>query len=116
MAIQFSPELRERVLAGQITVTVRLWSRNQAREGGRYAVGDGLIEIDSIEELPFSAIDDMDVRRAGSRPRGVAPARSSCWSHHRRHDGAADRVPRCRPVLTVFAAGFDRAPFEVAAL
>ena len=25
MAIQFSPELRDRVLAGEITVTVRFW-------------------------------------------------------------------------------------------
>lgn len=69
MAIQFSPELRVRVLAGEITVTVRLWSRNQAREGGHYRVGDGLIEIDAIEELPFAAIDERDVRLAGETDR-----------------------------------------------
>ena len=50
-------------------MTVRLWSRNQVRVGGRYPVGGGLIEIDSIEELPFAAIDDVDVRRAGEADR-----------------------------------------------
>ena len=50
-------------------MTVRLWSRNQVRVGGRYPVGGGLIEIDSIEELPFAAIDDLDVRRAGEADR-----------------------------------------------
>ena len=45
-------------------MTVRLWSRNQVKVGGRYPVGGGLIEIDSIEELPFAAIaDDTLVRR-----------------------------------------------------
>jgi hypothetical protein len=68
MPIQFSPELRERVLSGEITVTVRLWSRNRVREGGRYRVGDGVIEIDAIEELPFAAIDD-DVTLAGEKDR-----------------------------------------------
>ena len=50
-------------------MTVRLWSRNQVRVGGRYPVGGGLIEIDSIEELPFAAIDDG----SGSRPPRVLP-------------------------------------------
>lgn len=50
-------------------MTVRLWSRNQVKVGGRYPVGGGLIEIDSIEELPFAAIDDLDVRRAGEADR-----------------------------------------------
>ncbi len=77
MAIQFSPELRERVLAGEITVTVRLWSRNQAREGGRYPVGDGLIEIDAIEVLPFAAIDHRDVRLAGETDREALRQRAA---------------------------------------
>ena len=63
--MEFSRELRPAVLAGDITVTFRLWRRPQVRPGGRYQVGDGQIEVDSIELIPFAFIDDADVRRAG---------------------------------------------------
>ena len=63
--MEFSRELRARVLSGEITVTLRLWRRPQVRPGGRYRVGDGEIEVESVELIPFSFIDDIDVRRAG---------------------------------------------------
>lgn len=77
MAILFSPELRDRVLAGEITVTVRFWSRNLVREGGRYRVGDGFIQIDVIEALPFAAIDEADVRLAGESDREALRQRAA---------------------------------------
>lgn len=63
--MEFSRELRNDVLAGDITVSVRLWQRPQVKEGGRYRVGPGEIEIDAIELLPFAAIGDDDVKRSG---------------------------------------------------
>ena len=45
------------------------WKRPQVTEGGRYRVGLGVIEIDAIELVPFSAITDADVRRAGEPDR-----------------------------------------------
>jgi hypothetical protein len=54
--MQFSRELRNDVLAGDITLTVRLWTRPQVKEGGRYRVGPGEIEV------------DVRVPRGGSRP------------------------------------------------
>ena len=63
--MQFSPELREDVSAGRITVSFRLWRRMQVRVGGRYPVGSAQIEIDSIELMPFSAIAPDDVVRSG---------------------------------------------------
>jgi hypothetical protein len=63
--VQFSRELRNDVLAGDITLSVRLWRRPQVKQGGRYRVGLGEIEIDEIELLPFAAITNEDVRRAG---------------------------------------------------
>jgi hypothetical protein len=63
--VEFSTELRNDVLAGDITLSVRLWKRPQVREGRRYRVGPGTIEIDAIELVPFSAITEADVRRAG---------------------------------------------------
>lgn len=63
--MEFSRELHESVLSGGITVSFRLWRRSKVREGGRYRVGDGHIEVDSVEVVPFSSIDADDVRRAG---------------------------------------------------
>jgi hypothetical protein len=63
--MEFSRELRAGVLAGDITVSFRLWRRAKVRPGGRYRVDDGLIEVDSVELVPFSSIDAGDVRQAG---------------------------------------------------
>src|SRR5215467_8025745 len=63
--MEFSKELREDVLSGEITVSFRLWQRRQVSPGRRYRVALGWIEVDSIELVPFSSIDEEDVRRAG---------------------------------------------------
>ena len=67
--MQFSRELRDDVLAGDITLSIRLWKRPQVKEGGRYRVGAGLIEIDAIELVPFATLTAADVRRAGEPDR-----------------------------------------------
>jgi hypothetical protein len=67
--MMFSPELREGVASGHITVSVRLWSRPQVKVGGRYRTAGVVIEIDSMEMLPFSAITDSDVRLSGEQDR-----------------------------------------------
>jgi hypothetical protein len=67
--VEFSKELREDVLSGEITVSIRLWQRRRVLPGGRYHVGPGWIEVDSIELVPFSSIDEDDVRRAGETDR-----------------------------------------------
>ncbi|HEU5271007.1 MAG TPA: ASCH domain-containing protein [Jatrophihabitans sp.] len=63
--MEFSRELRADVLSGAITVTFRLWSRPQVKAGGRYRIGSGHLEVDSIELVPFASIDQDDVRRSG---------------------------------------------------
>lgn len=63
--MEFSPELRPAVLSGDITVSFRLWRRPQVKAGGRYRVAGGQIEVDSVEVLPFAAIDDADLGRSG---------------------------------------------------
>ena len=67
--VEFSRELRDDVLAGDITLSVRLWKRPQVKEGGRYRVGPGLIDVDAIEMLPFPATTQAHVRRAGDPDR-----------------------------------------------
>lgn len=63
--MQFSPELREEVLSGDITVSFRLWRRPKVKVGGRYTVSGGQIEVDVVEQVPFSAIDESDLKRSG---------------------------------------------------
>ena len=67
--MMFSPELRGAVAAGDITVSVRLWRRPKVRPGRRYESHDFLIEVDSVEVLPFAAITDEDVARSGEPDR-----------------------------------------------
>jgi hypothetical protein len=63
--MEFSPDLRPAVIAGDVTVSIRLWQRPRVRAGGRYRVGPATIEVDAIELVPFSSISPDDVLRAG---------------------------------------------------
>jgi hypothetical protein len=63
--MEFSRDLRAGVLSGDITVTFRLWRTPKVKAGGRYRVGPGQIEVDSIELMPFAALDEPDLHRSG---------------------------------------------------
>jgi hypothetical protein len=75
--VEFSRELLGDVLAGDITLTIRLWTRPRVKEGGRYSVGLGQIEVDSIELVPFAAITEEDVGRAGEPDRETLRRRAA---------------------------------------
>ena len=63
--MQFSPELRDRVADGTITVSYRLWSRPKVKVGGLYQSGAVTIEVDEIDLLPFATITDEDLAATG---------------------------------------------------
>jgi len=67
--VQFSPELRDPVLAGEVTLSVRLWTRPKVKVGNRYRVGPGHIEVDEIELMPFASVTPDDVARCGETDR-----------------------------------------------
>ena len=75
--MEFSRELRDDVLAGDITLSVRLWKQPRVKEGGHYRVGLGAIEIDAIELMPFAAVTEEDVRRAGEPDRETLRRRAA---------------------------------------
>ncbi len=75
--MEFSRELRNDVLAGDITLSVRLWKQPRVKEGGHYRVGLGEIEVDLIELVPFAAITAQDVRRAGELDRETLRQRAA---------------------------------------
>jgi hypothetical protein len=67
--VEFSKDLRDAVMSGDVTVSFRLWRRPKVRPGGRYRVGPVQIEVDSVELMPFAAITPGDIRRCGERDR-----------------------------------------------
>ena len=73
--MQFSRDLRDRVAAGEITLTVRLWARPQVKVGGRYQVVSHTIEVDDVDLVPFSSITRADMKRAGETDREVLRGR-----------------------------------------
>jgi hypothetical protein len=75
--VHFSPELRDGVIVGDVTVSIRLWRRRKVKVGGRYPVGPAVIEVDSIEMLPFSAVTEDDVRRSGEPDRETMRQRAA---------------------------------------
>jgi hypothetical protein len=77
LPVMFSPDLREGVAAGEITLSVRLWQRAKVKAGGRYASHGATIEVDSIELLPFAAISDEDVARSGESDREAMRQRAA---------------------------------------
>lgn len=75
--MEFSRELRGDVLAGAITLSVRLWKRPKVKAGGRYRVDLGEIEIDAVELVRFAEITEADVRRAGEPDRETLRRRAA---------------------------------------
>ncbi len=61
----FTKRLREGIRRGEITVSVRFWTRLQVRVGGRYAMEPGEIEIDSIEPIGLPDITPQLARESG---------------------------------------------------
>jgi hypothetical protein len=63
--MQFTNRLREGVRKGEITCTVRFWTRLQVRVGGRYRMEEGVVEVDSIEAIGFPDITPELARASG---------------------------------------------------
>jgi hypothetical protein len=75
--VEFSPELRDRVADGTITVSYRLWSRPKVKVGGTYRSGFVTIEIDEIDVLPFASITDEDLANTGEPDRETLRRRAA---------------------------------------
>ena len=67
----FSLDAHPRVASGEITVTFRRWTRAQVKVGGRYKVGDAVLEVDDVSQLRVDDISDADVERAGEPDRAA---------------------------------------------
>jgi len=56
---------RDRVRRGEIECSVRIWTRPHVKAGGRYAMEEGEIEIDSIRQIDYHDITRELARESG---------------------------------------------------
>ena len=61
----FTKRLRERIRRGEITCSVRIWTRPHVRVGNRYRMEEGEIEVDSIEPIALQEITPQLARESG---------------------------------------------------
>jgi hypothetical protein len=61
----FASRLRDGVRRGEITCSVRIWTRPHVIAGNRYRMEEGEIEVDSIEPIGFPDITPALARESG---------------------------------------------------
>jgi len=61
----FTKRLRDGVRRGDITCSVRIWTRPHVKVGGRYRMEEGEIEVDSIEPIGLPDITPELARASG---------------------------------------------------
>jgi hypothetical protein len=63
----FAKRFREGVRQGRIRCTVRIWTRLHVKVGGRYAMDDGQVVVDSIEPIRRRDLTDDLAQESGFR-------------------------------------------------
>jgi hypothetical protein len=63
--MMFTRRLREPVMRGEVTVSVRIWQRPHVKVGGRYPLGPGHIEVTAVKRISLSDITPELARRSG---------------------------------------------------
>jgi hypothetical protein len=63
--MKFTKRLREPVMHGEVTCSVRIWQRPHVKAGGRYALGPGFVEVTSIRQIELSDITPALARKSG---------------------------------------------------
>jgi hypothetical protein len=63
--MEFTKRLREPIVRGEITCSVRIWQRPHVKVGGHYRLGDGFIEVTSVRRITMQEITPDLARRSG---------------------------------------------------
>jgi len=64
-AMVFTQRLREGVVRGEITTSIRIWTSPHVKVGNRYSMGEGQIEIESITLIGLPDITPELARESG---------------------------------------------------
>ncbi len=63
--MQFAKRLREPVMQGEVTCSVRIWQSPRVKVGGHYALGPGAIEVTSLKRIGLADITPTLALRSG---------------------------------------------------
>lgn len=63
--MQFLRSLRDRIKAGEITCTIRLWQRAHVKVGGRYPLAPGHVVVTQLFEISLADVTPDLARRSG---------------------------------------------------
>lgn len=63
--MMFTKRLREPIMRGEVTCSVRIWQRPHVKIGGRYSLGPGSIEVTAIREIGIADLTPDLARRSG---------------------------------------------------
>lgn len=63
--MMFARPLREPVMRGEVTCSVRIWQRPRVKVGGRYPLGSGAIHVTSVREITLADVTPALARRSG---------------------------------------------------
>jgi len=63
--MMFTKRLREPIMRGEITCSVRIWQSARVKVGGRYRLGPGAIEVTAIRQITLQDITPDLARRSG---------------------------------------------------
>jgi hypothetical protein len=61
----FTKRLREPIMRGEVTCSVRIWRRPHVKVGGHYRLGAGAIEVTSIRQIMLDEVTPALARRSG---------------------------------------------------
>jgi hypothetical protein len=61
----FTKRLREPVMRGEVTCSVRIWQSPRVKLGGSYRLGGGAIEVTGLHQIGMADITPQLARRSG---------------------------------------------------
>ena len=63
--MMFTKQLREPVMRGEVTCSVRIWQKPRVKVGGRYGLGPGAIHVTALCEITLADVTPDLARRSG---------------------------------------------------
>jgi hypothetical protein len=61
----FTKRLREPIMRGKVTCSVRIWRRPHVKVGGHYRLAGGFIEVTSFRQITLADVTPELARRSG---------------------------------------------------
>jgi hypothetical protein len=61
----FTKRLREPIMRGEVTCSIRIWKSPRVKVGGRYPLGPGFVDVKSIRQIALGDITPALARRSG---------------------------------------------------